>query len=1028
MNQLLARSGCVAVWIMGLLEFHAAADEAALLKRVEVPAGFEVELAAGPPLVKHPLMACLDDRGRLFIAESAGRNLRAKDLEKELPNFVRMLEDTDGDGKFDKSTIFADQMTLPQGALWHDNALYVASPPHIWRLEDTDGDGVCDRRTSIVSKFGYTGNAASVHGCFLGPFGRIYWCEGRHGHEFTDAAGNITSKGKAARIFSCLPDGSDVQIFCGGGMDNPVEIDWTADGEMIGTCNLFYRQRGDCLVHWVRGGVYPRYDQQACIDEFPTTGAPLTEVHNFGHVAVSGMTRYRDAVFGAAYRDNVFVTHFNTHQVVRVVLQPDGSTYTAKEYPFLTIHDDDSHPTDVLQDADGSLLVIDTGGWFRIGCPTSQIAKPNIQGAIYRIRKRGAKPPADPRGLAIDWERLSGKALLPHLKSDSFVVREKAVRHLARKLRTQPQDFKLDLQAVDRELQPYVTRILAHAGVKPAAGSAVDTPLAFHAAAARRAPISASCSLEDVLRGLQAGAKPGVRRSAASLVGRLQVTQPEDLQRLIRAMLQMLVETPDRHLEHTVIYALIERDDPQAALPFLTSRQPAIQRAVLLALDQMPSAQLTREQVAPLLRSADITVRNTAIAVMRKHPDWVADVQAALSDIIAAGQVDEVTAETLVGSLVAFAAEAEIQQLILNGIGDGAIDSQVRGLLLEALGQASHVPLSEPMQVAIREAATAEDAALVRRAVATMVSVAPERFVPSLRRIAQSTDRPDDVRITACQGLVRAEQPLGLKDVQFLTQQVRNHRLPMLRLAAAQALGDGRLDVAGKLHVTHAVANSGPLELRALIGVYQDDAEPRVGQRLVQALGQTPAISSLGRTQLARLLDQYPDSRQQAATLLNKLSEHPDVATLDRLLKTLGPGDQERGKLVFTSQQASCASCHRIGKVGAPIGPDLSTIGARRTRRDLLEAILFPSVSFARGFETVAIATEEGQVLSGMITHETATHLSIRTTDQRELRLARNEVESLRPGDVSVMPQGLAKTLTEAQLSDLLAYLQSRVP
>ena len=77
-------------------------------------------------------------------------------------------------------------MTFPMGGAWHDGSLYVASPPHIWKLTDTDDDGVADKREVIVQQFGYTGNAASIHGCFFGADGRLYWCDGYHGHEFTD--------------------------------------------------------------------------------------------------------------------------------------------------------------------------------------------------------------------------------------------------------------------------------------------------------------------------------------------------------------------------------------------------------------------------------------------------------------------------------------------------------------------------------------------------------------------------------------------------------------------------------------------------------------------------------------------------------------------------------------------------------------------------------------------------------------------------------------------------------------------------
>jgi len=85
------------------------------------------------------MMACLDDRGRLYVAESDGRNLTTREaIERELPRFVRQLVDLDGDGVFDKSTIFADRMTMPEGGLWHNGALYIISAPYLWRLEDED--------------------------------------------------------------------------------------------------------------------------------------------------------------------------------------------------------------------------------------------------------------------------------------------------------------------------------------------------------------------------------------------------------------------------------------------------------------------------------------------------------------------------------------------------------------------------------------------------------------------------------------------------------------------------------------------------------------------------------------------------------------------------------------------------------------------------------------------------------------------------------------------------------------------------
>ena len=120
---------------------------------------------------------------------------------------------------------------------------------------------------------------------------------------------------------------------------------------------------------------------------------------------------YRSSEFGPGYRGNIFTTLFNTHKVVRSVVVRDGATLRTTESDFLVSDDPDFHPTDVLEDADGSLLVIDTGGWFRIGCPVSKVAKPDIHGAIYRIRRRGAHKQEDPRGRLLDVARLTPAVL-----------------------------------------------------------------------------------------------------------------------------------------------------------------------------------------------------------------------------------------------------------------------------------------------------------------------------------------------------------------------------------------------------------------------------------------------------------------------------------------------------------------------------------------------------------------------------------------------------------------------------------------
>src|SRR5262245_29410360 len=117
-----------------------------------LPPGFVIEKIAGPPLVEHPMFACFDERGRLFIAESAGKNLKADELIKQKPNFIRVLEPADESGHFKKGRVFADKMTFPMGVCWYDDALYTCSSGALWKLEDTKNKGVADKRTELVKK------------------------------------------------------------------------------------------------------------------------------------------------------------------------------------------------------------------------------------------------------------------------------------------------------------------------------------------------------------------------------------------------------------------------------------------------------------------------------------------------------------------------------------------------------------------------------------------------------------------------------------------------------------------------------------------------------------------------------------------------------------------------------------------------------------------------------------------------------------------------------------------------------------
>lgn len=991
---------------------------------IEVPAGYVVELAAASPLVKHPMMAAFDDRGRLFIAESGGGNLSRTELEEQLPNFVRMIEDTDGDGQFDKSTIFADKMTFPMGALWHEDALFVASSGGIWRLQDTNDDGVADVRQQIANEFGYTGNAADVHGCFLGPCGRIYWCEGRHGHEFRDDDGHILSKGKAARIFSCKSDGSDVQVHCGGGMDNPVEIDFTEEGEMLGTVNILYRQRGDCLVHWVHGGVYPRFDQPQVVAEFKRTGDLLPPVVNYGHVAVSGTTRYRGSQLGKDFTDCFFTTEFNTHKVVRTTLTRAGSTFSAQVSDFLSCASGDFHPTDVLEDADGSLLVIDTGGWFRRGCPTSQIAKPNILGAIYRIRRTGDRSAKDPRGYEINW-KATPTQLTQLLDNERFAVRDRAIRELAIQgssaVKPLVEVTSSSSVRARRNAVWALSRIDSSDATQAIRERLEDESASVRQAAAVSLGVRGDNSAIADLAGRLGDSDPAVRRNAATALGKLR--RPESITAILTALGEAEI---DRVHEHALVYALIEINSPAETIAGIASTNPRVQRAALIALDRMEDGQLQRSQVTGLLATNDLALRRAAIDVISGHPEWANEVVAAVTPLWAGEAPEQIAAAKTL--LSAFVANESVQSYIATTLGTAGTSKPIKLALLDVLRDASLPKVPDAWTEELVKLLRADDAETVDSAIAAAAAGMSGTDVSStLLAIAEDEKRAADVRVRA---VAAAEGGRAIEErlFRFLVSQISADSAVTRRLAAARAIGSAKLDATQRLALTKTLSTAGPLELSSLLAVYEGSAEDRLGEELLQRLSESPGLTSLSPSAFDRIFAAFgPDLRRKATELHVRTnpSNEEQVARLAHLESTVTGGDPQRGRAIFEGQRTSCITCHTVLSRGGRIGPDLTTTGARRTTRDLLEALLYPSASLARGFETFAILMVDGKIHTGLILSETTDTIRVRTTGQHELTLRRSEIEELQPSPISVMPTGLDRTMSSEELRDLVAYLSS---
>jgi putative heme-binding domain-containing protein len=296
-------------------------------------------------------------------------------------------------------------------------------------------------------------------------------------------------------------------------------------------------------------------------------------------------------------------------------------------------------------------------------------------------------------------------------------------------------------------------------------------------------------------------------------------------------------------------------------------------------------------------------------------------------------------------------------------------------------------------------------------------------------RVAHGTARGLDVRIDALNA-APAGTPLDAVSFELLRASLLPASSTAARAAAASALERARLDRAQALELLPLLVTARPLELPRLLRAFTSAAgsDEADGRALVEHLGRAAARATLRPEILRPRLASYPEPIGRAGDAL-LASIHVDAAAqakqLDTLMTTAANGDAARGQAVFNGSKAACVSCHTIGYAGGTLGPDLTRIGQVRGERDLLEAIVFPNASFARGYETATVQTRSGALHSGVLRADGPVEVVLLTPAGVETRIPRTEVAEVQPGTVSLMPAGFADILTRSELADLVAFLRA---
>ncbi len=933
-----------------------------------VPEGFAVELAAGEEQVVFPMFACFDDYGRLFVAESSGLDLYAEVSALTRKCKVRCLEDRDGDGRFERSRVFIDRLVYPMGLAWRDGRLYVADPPELAAYRAGPGDERGEERQTLLGNFGHQDNG-SLHGVTFGPDGLLYMTMGSpDGYRIRTESGAIL-EGESGALIRCRSDGSRPEVLCRGFV-NLVEIAFLPGGEIIGTDNWFQQPEGgfrDALIQLVEGGLYPSHPDAGTA--YPVTGVPLPAVSRFPAVALSGLLCYRGRNFPPEFHGNLFSAQHNARKVGRHALSPEGSTFRSRDFDFATSDDPDFHPSDVIEDAGGSLLVIDTGGWYVQHCPTGRIRDSRAPGGLYRVRFQETAPVDGPREAKIAWEKDGVEAL-------AILQRQ--------------------LESGDPELAKLAARALGLKGGRAAA---------------------------PALARLLSHPDPQVELAAAEALARCGESS------ITPFLWKALEREVDAFLEHALVHALYRLASLEELERALQSASPRAQRAALLILDQPPRRKLRLESISSALAEGPEGPRRAALEILLRHAEWAGAARGLIIQWLDQEELPGAAEKALSGLLRAFHGQAEIAEELARRVREAKGGGRRRLLVLEALADSPPLQLAGSWPAALSACLENGTAEVRRGAVKAIAALELADFTDKLLQIAGAPSEPAELRLEALHAALAWRLQLSPPLFELLLGQLAPEKKPLERLAAAEAMAQAKLSEAQLGELFKAIRGDPLISPSLLAPALQRSAGPPTAIELADYLA--AALSSGWRpaeAELRKLLAPAGEAaRGRAAELVENLRQANAGlrARLEEFEPLLEGGDAARGRDVFFAELAACSTCHRIGGEGGRIGPDLTRIGAVRSGRDLLESILFPSSTFAQGYDNYLVILTNGRVLSGLMVEQGSDRIVLRDARGAEMGIRKSQIAELERQSTSIMPEGLERTMSREEMRDLLAFLKN---
>jgi putative heme-binding domain-containing protein len=691
---------------------------------------------------------------------------------------------------------------------------------------------------------------------------------------------------------------------------------------------------------------------------------------------------------------------FNLQKVGLHQLVPEGSSFQVVTHDLVTADRIDFHPVEILQEPDGNLLLFDTGGWYDLCCPSSGSDQSIAHGGVYRL-----KPKALSTASSEDAPIKSDPA---ELEQEVSWLRKQYLWAIAR-------DITEDAAQPDK-----MHRILA---------MLEDPDATIQQTAARIVGLhrwrNATRQLESLLNSKSA---PTVRTAIESLgvVGDRTSVGP-----IVKAASRF---SEDRMVQHSAIYAILEIGAESELVEMASHSESDVERYLAIyALDQL---QQTPDKLFPSLvinlRSNNSDLRQLSLQCLAKQPNGISLCIPFLETAWERREDELLSAALLV---------------VRQGLTSKQIQTQVATWLRKAW---THSPVQQEWLVACLKQAEGQtvpqtwcpplidwvrngsDESLLALAGAIRSADFPPDFRAELasviRERSELTKSNPELALTLLAASPAQSAPISEKSASLIKEHLS---APESRLAtiAEAALARSMLTREGAVAFSPILDELPSVYLQTTLDALLRSGDSELDSFLLTKLASLPAVKSLDGDRVVAGLGNRSDTiKKKWREVFSEATKPPtDVAkSLDQWLEKLPAGDPARGYQVFRSAKAACATCHQVGYIGGNLGPELSKIGKSRTRRDLVESIVFPSQRIAQGFQPVRIRTVDGEVFNGLLSKQTDKYIELLCGADKLCRIDKASIEQQMESKVSVMPMGLDQQISLDEFADLIAYLESR--